>query len=320
MDSEPTAAASQPHPHGHPHGAHQHYHPGPVGGGRYLAAILLNLVIVAVQLVIGWRIGSAALLADAGHNASDVAGLGVAGVAAWLMARPGGPRRTYGFGKAGILAALLNGLLLLAACGVLTFEAVRRLVEKAPAPPGDSVMAVAGLAVAVNIAAALLLSGGHAHDINRRAAVLHLFADAGVSAAVVVAGFLIWWTGWPAIDPLATLLVVGMILVSTWRLLTASFALALDSVPQGIDPGDVRDLLLELPGVTAVHDLHVWPISATETALTAHLVAPQASGDALLRIAHAKLRSRFGLTHATLQVEESDIDICGGCPDDRTTG
>lgn len=301
----------------HPHGPHQHYHPGPMGGGRYLAAILLNLGIVAVQLVIGWRIGSVSLLADAGHNASDVLGLGVAGVAAWLMARPGGARRTYGFGKAGILAALINGLLLLLACAVLTVEAVRRLVEGAPAPPGVSVMAVAGVAVGVNIASALLLSGGHAHDINRRAAMLHLFADAGVSAAVVVAGFLIWWTGWSAIDPIATLLVVGVILLSTWRLLVQSAALAIDSVPSGIDPEALRQFLLGIPGVTAVHDLHVWPISATESALTAHLVVPGGSGDMLLRQANDGLKARFGLAHATLQVERSDLEDCGGCPADR---
>lgn len=301
-------------PAAHPHPAHAHHHPGPTGSGRYVAAILLNLGIVAAQLLIGWRIGSAALLADAGHNASDVLGLGVAAVAAWLMARPGGPRLTYGFGKAGILAAMVNGLLLLLACGVLTFEAVRRLIEGAPAPPGPSVMAVAGIAVVVNIASALLLSGGHAHDINRRAAMLHLFADAGVSAAVVVAGLVIWLTGWRAVDPIATLLVVAVILVSTWRLLVRSVALALDSVPAGIDPDAVRGYLLAIPGVVAVHDLHVWPMSATEVALTAHLVVPEGGGgDELLRIANAGLRARFSLTHATLQVETSNLDDCHAC-------
>lgn len=300
------------HGHGHPHAPHDHAHGGAAAGWRYGLAIALNLLIVAVQLVAGLWLSSTALLADAGHNASDVIGLLMAAAAAWLMRRPGSPRRTYGFSKAGVLAALANSLLLVFACGALAVEAVDRLLDPpATAPPGGLVVAIATLAVAVNLLSGWLLMGGAAEDVNRRAAVLHLFADAAVSAGVVVAGFVILLTGATWVDPVACLLIVAVILASSWRLLVQSLDLALDAVPRGIDSRAVDAWLRALPGVAAVHDLHIWPISATRTALTVHLVVPEGSGDRLIEIATAGLKAEFGIDHPTLQVEASDCDQCG---------
>ena len=296
---------------GHPHGAHVHHLERPVGAARYAAAILLNAGIVALQLAIGLAIGSSALLADAGHNAGDVVGLALAGLAALVARRPAGARRTWGFGKAGVLAALANAVLLLAACALLAFEAVGKLIAAAPAPPAVPVMAAGAVAVLVNIGSALLLKGG-GPDINRRAAVLHLLADAGISAAVVVAGGIILLTGAWWVDPAATLVIVGVILWSAAALFRRSLDMALDAVPAAVDPGSVRDWLAALPGVAAVHDLHIWPMSATGTALTAHLVVPAGGSDALLGLAISGLGERFGIHHATLQVEQTGLEA-GGC-------
>ncbi len=307
------SAAGHHHTHHHPHGAHDHHSHGPVAGWRYGLAIGLNLAIVAAQLAVGFAIGSTALLADAGHNASDVLGLVLAGWAAWLMTRVGSARRTYGYGKAGVLAALTNSLLLVFACGALVFEAVRRLLDPpVVAPPGQTVMLVATLAVGINLLSGWLLMGGNPDDVNRRAAVLHLFADAAVSAAVVAAGAIILWTGARWVDPVASLLIVGVILATTWRLLLQSLDMALDAAPKGMDVAAVKLWLTNLPGVKAVHDLHIWPISATQTALTVHLVVPAGAGDGLLEMVSRGLREQFRIDHATVQVERSDVDQCDG--------
>ncbi|WP_448584991.1 cation diffusion facilitator family transporter [Thermaurantiacus sp.] len=307
----------------HPHPPHVHHRAGGAGSRRYLLAILLNLLIIAVEIRVGQAIGSAALLADAVHNASDVIGLGLAAGAAFLMTRAGPRRFTYGYGKAGILAAIGNGLLLVFVCGALALEAISRLRSGAVAPPGLVVMAVAALAVVINLVSAAALGGGHAHDVNRHGARLHLLADAGISLAVVVAGLLSWQTGAGWIDPVITLLVVLFILGAAWRLLARSLALALDAAPAHVDAAAVRAWLGALPGVTGVHDLHIWPISATEAALTVHLTAPGGGSDALLRIVSDGLRARFGLAHVTIQVETSEPGACDPCdrtPDDRATG
>ncbi len=298
--------------HAHPHAPHSHHSHAPAEGWRYALAIALNVGIVVVQLVAGLWLGSTALLADAGHNASDVGGLLLAGGAAWLMTRRGPARRTYGYGKAGVLAALANSLLLVFACGALVVEAATRLVDPpASPPPGGWVMAVAGLAVAINIASAWLLTGGHPDDVNRRAAVVHLFADAAVSGGVVLAGFLILLTGARWIDPAASLLIVVVILAGTWRILVQSLDMALDAAPHRIDIAAVQGWLAAQPGVVAVHDLHVWPISATELALTAHLVVPAGGSDGLMEQVTKGLASEFGIRHPTLQLERS---LCGaGC-------
>jgi cobalt-zinc-cadmium efflux system protein len=300
------------HAHGHPHGPHDHQHHGQVEGWRYGLAIGINIGIVAAQLAAGLWLGSTALLADAGHNASDVLGLLLAGWAAWLMTRPGSARRTYGYGKAGVLAALMNSLLLVFACGALAVEAVDRLIDPPAAPPpGGWVMAIAAAAVLGNLASGWLLMGGHPDDVNRRAAVVHLFGDAAVSAGVVVAGALIWATGARWVDPVASLGIVVVILATTWRILVQSLDMALDAAPRSIDVGAVKAWLAAQPGVDAVHDLHIWPISATETALTAHLVVPQGASDGLLELVNEGLRERFAIGHPTVQIERSDCDQCG---------
>jgi cobalt-zinc-cadmium efflux system protein len=306
------AGPSLPRAHGaHPHAPHVHHHGGNAGTARYALAVGLNLAIVAGQLVAGFWLSSTALLADAGHNASDVAGLILAGLAAWLMTREGSPRRTYGFGKAGVLAALVNSLLLVAACAVLAVEAVERLVTPPAAPPaGGPVMLVAGLAVVINVLSGWLLMGGDSHDVNRRAAVVHLMGDAGVSAGVLLSGAIILWTGARWVDPVASLLIVGVILATTWRILVQSLDMALDAAPGHVDLALLRDWLAARPGVMAVHDLHVWPISATETALTVHLVMPEGGGDGLIEEVTTGLKSRFRIGHATIQVERTDCDQC----------
>jgi cobalt-zinc-cadmium efflux system protein len=229
--------------------------------------------------------------------------------AAWLMTRNGSARRTYGFGKAGVLAALANSLLLVFACGALVFEAVGRLIDPPTAPPpGATVMLVAGIAVFINLGSGWLLMGGNPDDVNRRAAVVHLFGDAAVSGGVVLAGAVIMLTGARWVDPVASLGIVAVILATTWRILVQSFDMAMDAVPRSIDAVAVRGWLAAQPGVTAVHDLHIWPISATETALTAHLVVPTGAGDGLLERVTEGLRSQFGIGHPTVQVEQTDCD------------
>lgn len=310
--------ATHSHHHGpahghHPHGPHDHHAHAPVAGWRYGLAIALNLAIVGVQLVAGFALQSTTLLADAGHNASDVLGLILAGWAAWLMTRPGSERRTYGYGKAGVLAALANSLLLVFACGALAFEAVERLIHPPAAPPpGGMVMLIAGIAVAINLLSGWLLMGGHPEDVNRRAAVVHLFADAAVSGGVLLAGALILWTGAKWVDPIASLGIVAVILATTWRILWQSLDMALDAAPRGVDVSAVKAWLAQQPGVTDVHDLHIWPISATETALTAHLVVPAGSGDGLIEAVTEGLKREFGIGHPTIQVERTDCDQCEG--------
>ena len=314
-DSMSASAHSHSHDHTghHPHGPHDHHSHAPVAGWRYGLAIALNLGIVAVQLIAGFALGSTALLADAGHNASDVLGLILAGWAAWLMTRTGSRRRTYGYGKAGVLAALTNSLLLVLACGALAFEAIERLLDpQAVAPPGGPVMAIAGLAVGINLLSGWLLMGGHPDDVNRRAAVVHLFADAAVSAGVLGAGLIILLTGARWADPVAGLLIVAVILATTWRILVQSLDMALDAAPRRIDVDAVRGWLGALPGVMDVHDLHIWPISATETALTAHLVVPAGSDDSLIATAISGLKAEFAIQHPTIQIERSACDQCGG--------
>jgi cobalt-zinc-cadmium efflux system protein len=308
-----THAHHDHHPHGHhPHGPHDHHSHAPASGWRYALAIGLNIAIVVVQVIAGFALESTALLADAGHNASDVLGQLLAGWAAWLMTRNGSPRRTYGYGKAGVLAALANSLLLVFACGALAFEAIGRLLDPASvAPAGGPVMAIAALAVCINLLSGWLLMGGHPDDVNRRAAVVHLFADAAVSAAVVGAGLLILLTGARWVDPVAGLLIVAVILSTTWRILVQSLDMALDAAPRRIDVDKVRQWLAARPGVMDVHDLHIWPISATETALTAHLVVPAGSGDSLIEQVVQGLKAEFAIHHPTVQIERTDCNQCG---------
>ncbi|HYD73014.1 MAG TPA: cation diffusion facilitator family transporter, partial [Candidatus Binatia bacterium] len=257
------------HGHAHQHG-HAHDHAAPIDK-RYTIAIALNLAFVAIEAAAGIFANSTALLSDAAHNLSDVLGLALAGGAAWLAKRQANAQRTYGYSKATVLAALANALVLVVACGGILWEALHRLFTPVETLP-LVVMAVAGAGVIVNGATALLFLRGRKEDVNVRGAYLHMLADAGVSAAVIAAGAIIWATGLHWIDPLLSVGVVLLILWGTWGLLKESLDLAMDAAPPHIDVAAVRAFLAEQPGVIAVHDLHVWAMGATKPALTAHLV------------------------------------------------
>jgi cobalt-zinc-cadmium efflux system protein len=249
-----------------------------------------------------------ALIADAGHNLSDVLGLVVGWAGAVMARRTPSQRFTYGLKKASILAALINALFLLVAVGAIAAEAVRRLIVPANADAA-AIIWVAALAIAVNVATALLFARGRASDLNVRAAFQHMAADAGVSAGVVGAGALIIWTGQQWIDPAMSIVVAGVILWGSIGLLKEALGMSLMGVPAGIEVGEVKVALARLEGVETVHDLHVWPLSTTETALTAHLVAPGVeSTDALLTAARRMLHDRFAIEHCTLQVERIHLE------------
>ena len=301
--------------HAHSHAgqhAHHHHHAPAGSDWRYALAIGLNLAFVALEAVMGLFANSTALLADAGHNLSDVLGLALAGGAAWLARKRGDDSRTYGFGKATILAALANAVVLVFACGAIALEAVKRFGDPVGVASG-LVMATAGAGFVINLLTALLFLRGRKTDLNERGAFLHMIADAAVSLGVVVAGGLIWMTSIQWIDPLASLLIVAVILAGTWELLRDSLNLALDAAPRGLKVAEVRDYLCGLPGVEAAHDVHVWAMSTTETALTAHLVRAEGADPAFLVETLNELRVRFGIDHATLQVETSAMDSCPTC-------
>lgn len=269
-------------------------------------SIALNLGFVAVEGVFGFISHSMALLADAGHNFSDVLAL----VAAWganvLSARQPSERYTYGLRSSSILAALLNAIILLIAVGGIVVEAVQRLVAPTPVG-GTTIIAVACAGVLVNGAAALLLGHSHQDDLNVKSAFAHMLGDAIVSLGVAASGAVILFTGWLWIDPAASIVVSLVIVLGTWRLLRRSLDMALQAVPAGIDPAAVRIHLLGVSGVSEVHDLHIWPMSTTTTALTAHLVMPAGHpGDACLADIAARLQQRFHIEHATIQVETGD--------------
>jgi cobalt-zinc-cadmium efflux system protein len=299
--------------HGHHHqhrGGHAHHghHHGPAPAERGFApGVALNLGFVVLEAGAGLLAGSLALLADAGHNLSDVLGLVLAWGAARLARRRPSARRTYGFQRGTILAALANAMLLLVAVGAIGLESVRRLSQPEAVATG-LMLWVAAAGVVVNAGTALLFARGRHEDLNRRGAYLHMLADAGVSAGVVAGALLIGATGWHWVDPVIGLAIAAVILVGSWGLLREATDLAMDAVPPGIDPAAVEALLAARPGVAAVHDLHIWALGTTETALTAHLLRPGLAGpdDAFLLDTQAALRSRFGITHATLQVEAGD--------------
>jgi cobalt-zinc-cadmium efflux system protein len=272
----------------------------------------LNAAFVAVEVACGLWAGSLALLADAGHNAGDVVGLLLAWGAAHLARRPPAGRYTWGFRRSTIYAALVNAMLLLAACGVIFREAVHRLWTPEPVG-GAGMIAVAAVGVVINTITALLFMRGSGADANVRGAFLHMAADAAVSAGVVVAGIAILLTGRSVIDPLVSILITLAIVAGTWTLFRESLDLALDAVPRGIDPGRISAALTAIPGVTAMHDLHVWSASTSEVSLTVHLVVPDAGDrERVLAAASADLRGRFHIAHTTIQIED-DATACD-CP------
>ncbi len=281
----------------------------------FAVAVGLNMVLVLAQVLAGVFAGSAALLADAGHNFSDVLALLLAWGSSRLAARPPSTRFTYGLKSSSILAALANAALLWVALGAILIETLRRLAHPTPVA-GGMVMAVAGAGIVINALSALLFLRGSKDDLNLRAAFQHLLADAAVSAGVVVAGFVVWQTGWNWIDPLTSLAITAMIGMGSWSLLREAVQFGLLGVPKGIDQPAVRAFLARQPGVSAVHDLHIWPMSTTETALTAHLVMPLGCpGDSFLHDLSATMEQRFGIGHATVQVETEDGHACALHPE-----
>ncbi len=296
--------------------SHSHSHAPKDFGRAFAIGIALNLAYVAVEGGWGLHAGSLALVADAGHNLGDVLGLGLAWGAGVLARREPTPKRTYGLRRGSILAALGNALLLLVAVGGIAAEAIGRLRHPV-AVAGGPVVAVAAVGIAVNIGTALLFLRGRREDLNVRGAFLHMVADAAVSLGVVIAGIAIWQTGLAWIDPAVSLAVAAVILAGTWGLLRESLDLALDTVPKGIELPTLRAFLGQLPGVCDVHDLHVWPMSTTEIALTAHLVLPgPRPADAFYDHAARELHDRFGIEHTTLQIESGDPESpCRLAPD-----
>jgi cobalt-zinc-cadmium efflux system protein len=295
--------------------SHNHVHTAASHGRAFGIGIGLNTVFVVVEAVFGVLSGSMALVADAGHNLSDVLALVIAWGASVMAARPARARYTYGYKSSSILAALANAGLLLVAVGAILFETLHRIFDPAPVV-GETMIWVAGVGIVVNTATALLFLRGRHADLNIRGAFLHMAADALVSVGVVVAGVLILLTGALWIDPATSLVIVAVIAWGTWGLLKDSVKMGLLAVPESIDERAVRAWLAGLPGVTAVHDLHIWPMSTTETAFTAHLVMPDGHpGDAALHdIAH-ELEHRFGIHHSTIQVElgGDGCERCEGC-------
>ncbi|PAX07103.1 cation diffusion facilitator family transporter [Sphingomonas lenta] len=299
------------HGHGHHgHGHHDHHH-GPASYDRAFAVgIGLNIVYVVAEAAAGLWTGSVALLADAGHNLSDVLGLAVAWGGAALARKPATKRFTYGLKSSTILAAIVNGLLLMVALGAIVLEAARRIAEPAPVM-GLTVAAVAAVGIVINGLTAMLFARGRHGDVNIRGAFLHMAGDAAVSAGVVVAGLIVWRTGAAWIDPAVSLVIAGLIFWQTVGLLREAGEMALQAVPRDIDYDKVRMSLRTLPGVERVHDLHIWPMSTTEPVLTAHLVMPGGHpGDRFLGDAREMLHQRFGIGHATLQVEVGVEESC----------
>ena len=286
---------------------HHHHHHEPVDYGRSFAVgVVLNLLFVLLEAGCGIYAQSLALLADAGHNLSDVLGLLLAWGAITLARRPPTERRTYGLRRSTIIAALANAVLLLVAVGGISWESIRRFAHPEPLQEG-LVIWVAGAGIVVNTATALLFLRG-SHDVNIRGAFLHMAADAAGSLGVVVAGIVIHFTQWLWIDPAISLVIAAVILASIWGVLWESLDLALDAVPKGIQPRAVEEYLTSLPGVQEVHDLHIWGLSTTEAALTAHLVMPDIPcEDSLLKQITKELHDRFGIEHATLQVERGNL-------------
>jgi cobalt-zinc-cadmium efflux system protein len=283
-------------------------------GRAFALGAALNVLFVLVEAVYGVLANSMALLADAGHNLSDVLGLLVAWGAAALVRRAPTRRFTYGLGSSSILAALANAVFLMVAVGAIAWEALQRFGNPQPIAT-TTVMSVAGVGIVINGVTAWMFAAGRDTDINIRGAYLHMAADAAVSFGVVLAGLVIMLTGWLWVDPVVTLVIAGIIVWGTWGLLTDSVNMALQAVPVGIDAEEVRAHLQRITGVTNIHDLHIWPISTTDTALTCHLVMPEGCpNDAFLAETAKGLQHKFGITHATLQVERGDT-VCALEPD-----
>jgi cobalt-zinc-cadmium efflux system protein len=294
--------------HDHDHAGHSHGPPS--NNAAFAIGVALNLGFVVVETCYGLAAHSLALISDAGHNLSDVFCLLLAWGASRLTKAAPTSRRTYGWRRSSIFAALINAVILLVVVGGITVEALRRLARPEEVA-GGTVMAVAAIGIVINGFTALLFMSGRKHDLNVKGAFLHMIGDAAVSAGVVLAAFAIKMTGWQWLDPIVSLLIGAVIVWGTWGLLRESINLSMDAVPAGIDPDAVNNYLAKLEGVNAVHDLHIWAMSTTEVALTVHLVMDQVpQSDLFLNRVSDTLRDRFGIGHATTQIE------CGSCEHD----
>lgn len=285
---------------------HDHSHGTRSYGKAFGIGIGLNTVYVAVEAFYGFTVNSSALLADAGHNASDVISL----ILAWAATHFAGKQPqgyTYGLRKSTIMASMVNGVLIVGASGLILWDAIGKLQEPA-AVPGNVLMIVAGIGVVINAGTAFLFMKGQKEDLNIRGAFLHMAADAGVTLGVLIGGFIMKKTGAYWVDPVLSFIIVGVILYSAWGLLSDSVRLALDAVPKDIDLRKVQRFLEDLKGVEEVHDLHVWAMSTTETALTAHLVVPEGNSDQFIFDVREKLKEEFGIDHTTLQIERTFED------------
>ena len=285
---------------------HSHNHSQISGYNKAFAfGIALNVIYIIVEFTYGLAINSMALIADAGHNLSDVLGLVLAWIASYLAQKIPTKTRTYGLRKSTILAALFNAIILLIAVGAITVEAIRKFIEPEPVA-GNVIMIVAGIGVVINTITAMLFFSGRKKDLNIKGAFLHMAADAGVSLGVVLAGFAITLTNWYWLDPVISLIIVVVIVIGTWSLLKESFLLSMDAVPKNINVDDVIKYLKSVRGVKEVHDLHIWAMSTTEIALTVHLVIPDHRKDDLfLKNLCKELHNRFGIEHSTIQIEEN---------------
>lgn len=301
----------------HHHSDHSHHHQANSYNRAFVISVTLNAGFVVAEVVYGLLANSLALLADAGHNLSDVLGLLLAWGASVLVRRQPTPRRTFGFRRSSILAALLNATFLLIACGGIGLEAIQRFHSPAPVE-GGTIILVAAIGIVVNTVSALMFVSGRKSDLNIRGAFLHLAADAVVSLGVVLTGIAILVTQWQWLDPIVSLAITIVIVIGTWQLFRESFDLMLDAVPEGIEPLAVRTYLAERPGVAQVHDMHIWAMSTTEVALTAHLVTPAGHpGDVFLAELCRELHDHFGIKHATIQIELGDPNaVCAvACED-----
>lgn len=298
------------HAHGHAHGGGGHAHAPRDFGKAFAIGAALNIAFVIIEAIYGFISHSVALLSDAGHNLGDVAGLLLAWGAVALARRSPSTRFTYGLSGSTILAALANSILLLVATGAIALEAVQRLTQ--PEPVATGVVIVVALAgIGVNGVTAALFAAGRARDLNIRGVFTHMLADAAISGAVVVGAIAIMLTGWQWIDPALSLVIGAVIVWGAWGLLREALGMSLDAVPSGVDPVQVRGHLSALPGVARLHDLHIWSMSTTEIALTCHLVMPGGHpGDDFIVATAAALRERFGISHATLQIETDTATVC----------
>ena len=291
----------------HSHSHHHHHETGNNHGKAFAIGIGLNVIFVAIEVIYGMLANSSALLADAGHNASDVLSLVFAWTAAWLATIKPTGKYTYGLRKTTILVSILNALLLFGAVGFIAWDAIGKIRNPEPVA-GTQVMIVAGIGVVINTITALLFMKGQKEDLNIKGAFLHMAADAGVSLGVVIAGLLINYTGALWIDPLTSFLIITVVLWGTWSLFTDSLKLALDAVPNHINLEEVRKFLEKQEGVANVHDLHIWAMSTTKVALTVHLIMPEGNDDAFLARLQEDLEHQFGIGHTTFQIEKHQIE------------